>query len=339
VNFAVNPDTATAIEAGGVNNGTAGTNPSGNVLNNDQGSGNSVSGVQAGTVSSATGGVGVEVAGSFGRITIKNVGEYTYTVNNSHASVQALRTTANTLTDVFTYTASSTSGATASTQIKVTIQGANDTPRITSNGGGTTASLSVNENSTAVTTVVGSDVDAGTTLTYSISGNDASKFSITSAGVLSFLTAPDFEAPTDVGANNVYDVIVHVSDGTLSTTQTIAVSIINLPDFAVRDTATAVEAGGVNNGTAGTNPTGNVSSNDIGTGNTIVGVQAGTLTSATGNVGVAVAGSFGTINIQSTGNYTYTVNNSNASVQALRTNTNTLTDVFTYTTRNNESVT
>ena len=62
------------------------------------------------------------------------------------------------------------------------------------------------------------DVDATDpdpdTLTYSISGGDAARFAINArSGVLTFVTAPNFEAPTDVGANNVYDVTVSVSDG------------------------------------------------------------------------------------------------------------------------------
>src|SRR5438132_6914921 len=60
----------------------------------------------------------------------------------------------------------------------------NSAPIITSNGGGTTASISVAENGTAVTTVTATDVD-GQTLIYSISGTDAAKFSINSStGVL-----------------------------------------------------------------------------------------------------------------------------------------------------------
>ena len=81
---------------------------------------------------------------------------------------------------------------------------------ITSNGGGTTASVSAAENQTAVTTVTSTDVDASATATYSISGGaDAAKFAINrSTGVLTFVAAPDFETATDAGANNVYDVQV-----------------------------------------------------------------------------------------------------------------------------------
>jgi hypothetical protein len=63
--------------------------------------------------------------------------------------------------------------------------------------------------------VTATDPDAGQTLSYSIIGGaDAIEFTIgASTGALSFVTAPNFEAPTDTGGNNVYDVIVKASDG------------------------------------------------------------------------------------------------------------------------------
>ncbi|WP_150291411.1 cadherin domain-containing protein [Sphingobium estronivorans] len=118
---------------------------------------------------------------------------------------------------------------TATQALAITITNADEPPTITSNGGGATASVSVRSNSTAVTTVTATDPDVGTVLTYSISGGvDAAKFVINSAtGALSFATAPDFTAPTDNGANNVYDVIVRASDGALYDEQAIAVTITN----------------------------------------------------------------------------------------------------------------
>ena len=88
------------------------------------------------------------------------------------------------------------------------------------------ASVNVAENTTAVTTVTATDADAGSTLTYSIVGGaDAAKFTDQrSTGALSFVSAPDYENPTDAGGNNVYDVTVQVSDGTLTDTQAIAVT-------------------------------------------------------------------------------------------------------------------
>ncbi len=93
--------------------------------------------------------------------------------------------------------------------------------------------MNVAENGTAVTTVTATDVD-GPSLTYSISGGaDAAKFTINaSTGVLSFVAAPDYEAPTDADGDNVYDVIVQVSDGTLTDSQAIAVTVTDVNDNA-----------------------------------------------------------------------------------------------------------
>ena len=68
--------------------------------------------------------------------------------------------------------------------------------------------MSVAENSTAVTTVTATDPDAGATLTYSIIGGaDAAQVHDQRHDRCpDFVSAPNFEAPTDAGANNVYDV-------------------------------------------------------------------------------------------------------------------------------------
>ena len=97
--------------------------------------------------------------------------------------------------------------------------------------GGNTAAVSIAENTTAVTTVTATDPDVGQTLSYSIIGGaDASKFTIGSTtGALSFVTAPNFELPTDAGGNNVYDVTVQVSDGHGGIdTQAIAVTVTDV---------------------------------------------------------------------------------------------------------------
>jgi len=71
----------------------------------------------------------------------------------------------------------------------------------------------------------------GAGLTYSITdGADQSKFSIVAAtGVLSFIAAPDFENPLDLGGiagDNIYEVQVTVTDsGGLTDVQDIAVTV------------------------------------------------------------------------------------------------------------------
>jgi VCBS repeat-containing protein len=229
-------DAAIAIEAGGISNGTTGTNPSGNVLTNDTdvdtGDTKAVSGVVAGTSASASGSVGVNVAGTYGSISIAANGTFSYVVNNNDAAVQALRTSSDTLTDTFTYTMTDSGGLTSTTQITITIEGANDAP---------------------------------------------------------------------VGVN---------------------------------DSGTAVEAGGVANGTAGSDASGDVLTNDtdvdFGDTKTVTGIIAGSSGPAVGNVGVVVAGSYGTITLNSNGTYSYSINNNDTTVQALAAG-GTLQDVFTYT--------
>src|SRR4029079_8534908 len=105
---------------------------------------------------------------------------------------------------------------------------------ITSNGGGDSASISIAENTAAVTTVTSTDVDGPTAIYSIVGGADAAKFTIdASSGLLTFITAPDYESPGDlaggssVAGNNVYDVVVQASDGTLVDTQAIAVTVTN----------------------------------------------------------------------------------------------------------------
>ena len=99
-------------------------------------------------------------------------------------------------------------------------------PVITSNGGSDSASIDQAENTTFVTTVTASDADTlAADLTYSLSGNDAGLFNISSTGELRFNTAPDYESPADTGGNNVYDVTVQVSDGVRADSQNLAVNV------------------------------------------------------------------------------------------------------------------
>ena len=57
----------------------------------------------------------------------------------------------------------------------------------------------------------------GDQVTLSLMGADQALFMLSSAGVLSFETAPDFENPTDANEDNVYEVTVRASDGTMFT--------------------------------------------------------------------------------------------------------------------------
>ena len=104
----------------------------------------------------------------------------------------------------------------------------NQAPVITSS-----STASVEENTTTVISLTATDTeDDNATLTFALEpGADGDKFTIDATGALKFITAPDFETPTDTGGtdgDNVYEVNVKVSDsGGASATQTISVTVTN----------------------------------------------------------------------------------------------------------------
>lgn len=86
---------------------------------------------------------------------------------------------------------------------------------------------SVIENATAAYQATASDPD-GNTLTFTIDGGaDAALFSITSAGALRFNAAPDYELPGDADGDNVYALVLRVSDGQASATQPVNITVTN----------------------------------------------------------------------------------------------------------------
>lgn len=84
---------------------------------------------------------------------------------------------------------------------------------ILSDGGGESATLSVDENTTSVTTVFALDPD-GDAVNYSIVGGaDATLFEIDSlTGQLTFKDPQDFEAFSDADGNGTFEVVVQASD-------------------------------------------------------------------------------------------------------------------------------
>ncbi|MBV0881847.1 VCBS domain-containing protein [Noviherbaspirillum sp. L7-7A] len=126
-------NTDTATEAGGVSNASGAVNPAGNVLTDDLGTNLVVSTAwselnpgSASVTGGTTSANGLTITGNYGSLKLGADGSYIYTVNNSNAAVQALNTGA-TLTDLFFYRASNSSGTDVST-LKITVNGSNDAP-------------------------------------------------------------------------------------------------------------------------------------------------------------------------------------------------------------------
>ena len=107
------------------------------------------------------------------------------------------------------------------------------------------ATANAQENQVAAYEAVATDAD-GDTLVYSLSGTDSALFTIDAAtGEVSFMAAPDFEAPGDDDRDNVYDIIVTASDGTNSTDHNVAITVTNdndnIPVFTSPAAANAQE--------------------------------------------------------------------------------------------------
>jgi hypothetical protein len=132
-----------------------------------------------------------------------------------------------------TVRATDSAGNIANRSITITVTNVNEAPTISSPSSAATYSITQAENISSVATYAATDVDAGASLSWSISGTDAADFSIVSGtGVLTFATTPDYEAPLDSDTNNAYIIIVTVSDGSLTDTQTLTITITNANESA-----------------------------------------------------------------------------------------------------------
>ena len=140
--------------------------------------------------------------------------------------------TDNGLDNVYNFTVNVSDGTNTTSQaMTVTVGDVNESPSFS-----IASAQSYTENSTSSISVAASDPDASSALTYSLSGSDASRFSISSSGSLSFASAPDYESPADTGGNNIYNVSVIVSDGAISSTISLVITVSDstLDNFGIQ---------------------------------------------------------------------------------------------------------
>ena len=138
-------------------------------------------------------------------------------INNSSGLITFVSAPDYETTTSYNATVTVTDGLTSTTQdITVNVNNLNDNSPVFSSS----PVFNADENQTAIGSVTATDAD-GDGLTYSISGED---LSITSNGVLTFVSAPDYETTTS------YTATVTVTDGLTSTNQDITVNVNNLND-------------------------------------------------------------------------------------------------------------
>jgi VCBS repeat-containing protein len=283
------------------------------------------------------------VAGTYGTLYFNaSTGAYEYVPNDG--AIEGLKTTASE-----TFTFSATDGQLSSTQqtLTVTLNGTNDTPTITASAPTTdlTESGGVANGSTgtltASATMTLGDRDTGDTPTFDTTalanngwvndgggiwhkiGTYGTATLDTSSGHVTYgLNDNDTDTQALQTGDTVHDVFtLYVTDGTAGNSTTVDFTIHGSNDAAVITGATsggAVEAGGVSNGTAGQAATGVLTDTDVdNAANTFQAVSSG-----------ATTNHYGTFSIDASGNWTYTVDDSNSSVQALNVG-GSLTDTFT----------
>ncbi len=318
-------------------------------------------GVVAGSSPSASGNVGTSVTGTYGSIQIAANGVYTYTLDNNNAAVEALNG-GQTLSETFTYTVSDTAGATSTTTIVITIQGVDDLPfaivdmdTAVEAGGVNNATPGTNPSGNVLSNDIAPNGETVIGVTAGLAGSASGSVGVSVTGLYGSVvlnadgsytyTIDNNNAAVQalrVSSDHLTDLFTYTMEDSLgyqSTTQlTITLDGRNDAPVSSNDSSVAVEAGGVSNGSAGSSATGNVLSNDTdvdavanGETKTVTGVVAGASASAVGSVGASITGTYGSIVINADGSYSYTVNNNNAAVQALRTSSDTLQEVFTYT--------
>ncbi|MBT2802064.1 cadherin domain-containing protein, partial [Halomonas sp. ISL-56] len=134
-------------------------------------------------------------------------------------------------------TASDGQGGSAPLTLEVTVTDVNEAPTLVG-----ATKVSVAENTTGTLYAALANDPENDALTYMLSGTDAALFTLdANSGALSFKSAPDFEAPADAGGNNVYDIILTASDGSLSSTpQALAITVTDVNEAPVFTTANKV---------------------------------------------------------------------------------------------------
>lgn len=117
--------------------------------------------------------------------------------------------------DSFSYTITQGS-KTSSGAVSVTVIATNDVPSINA-----ASVYKVDENQTSVATIAITDVD-GDELSLTMSGADADSFNLSSANILTFKTAPDFET------KDSYSIKLTLTDGVETVEKTITINITDV---------------------------------------------------------------------------------------------------------------
>jgi len=279
----------------------------GNVLDNDDDFDDDALNVTS--VNGDTANVGQALSGLYGDVTIHADGTYSYALDNTKTAIQALADGV-TVTDTFTYDVADGFGGTDQATLTITITGTNDVPVI---GGVTTGDVTEDGTLTASGLLTISDADAGQSVfqaATNVAGSYGSLDILADGNWTYSLTNTDPAVQgLAAGATLTDTIAVQSFDGT---SQDIVVTITGTNDVPV---------------------IGGVSTGDVTEDGTLTASGLLTITDADAGQSVFqaatnVAGSYGSLDILTDGNWTYSLTNTDPAVQGLAAGA-TLTDTIT----------
>ena len=120
----------------------------------------------------------------------------------------------------------------ADRMVKVTVTDVNEAPEIVYGGLGISGSSSVSyadDRRDAVATYRAAGPNAASAR-WSLAGDDAGDFRISSGGVLTFRTSPDYDNPADADGDNVYMVTVKARDSDNMAERQVTVTVTGMDD-------------------------------------------------------------------------------------------------------------
>ncbi|KPM75254.1 VCBS domain-containing protein, partial [Cobetia sp. UCD-24C] len=313
----------------------------GNVINDagtDSDGGNDnddifVSGVGFGENVATGSAADTEVSGTYGAVVIEADGSYTYTLDNSNAAVQALDI-GDSLVETFTYEISDGQGGVATALLTLTINGTNDAPVLVDNAQPVEQNDADGDEVTPVdVSTAFADVDGDAVLTYSAANLPDGLTIDPDTGVISgTLTSDASQGGTD-GAHSV--TVTATDDQNATVTTTFVWNVDNVAPVAqdniasmsegLDTTSTSATGGNVLTDAAldasvdadGGNDTDTLSVSGVGAGQSVV------------DAATTAEGNYGSISLDSAGDYDYTLDNTNPDVQALAVG-ESVTETFTY---------
>ena len=311
-------DTNTTVETLAVNQDDG----SGSLLNNDSDpNGNSLTVTKVNGVNTAVG----TISGTYGTLTWLSNGTYTYTPNTELDTL----TTAESLQEVFTYTASDGLGGISTATLTITIDGANANPVLADDSNSTIETNAISEDDGSGNILSNdTDLDGDVLMIASIDGVSNTSTDITGTyGTLNWNTNGTYTYTPNASMDSLAvteavfeDFAVTVTDGnggTSVSTLTITINGQNAAPLAVNDTNSTTETTSVTQASG----SGNLLANDSDIDNDLLRVWQ-----IDGNPAITLTGTYGTLIWNSNGTYTYVPNSELDSLKAGE----SVHDIFTY---------